>query len=178
MELVACTAMRPEDERAIARLCADAWSVETEPFSPDDLAHAHGGLHVMVRGADGEPIAHAAIVPRRVWVADRAVRAAYVEAVATAPAHRGHGLASAVLARVGEWIRAEEELGLLCGGSRSLYRRHGWEVWQGPSSVRGPQGSRPTPEEDGGIQHLRTRRLPALRGDEPIACEDRPGDPW
>ena len=178
VEIIPCAQMTAEDERAIARLCAAAWPDPADPFSADDLAHAHGGTHLVVRDARGAIRSHAAIVPRRIWVGEVPLPAGYLEAVATDPVHRGRGYASAILARAGERIRTGDDLGLLSGEGRSLYRRHGWEPWTGPSLVRGPGGVRPTPGEDGGIQLLRTDRVRWVRGDEPIACEERAGDPW
>ena len=50
------------------------------------------------------------------------------------------------------------ELGALGDGSGipGFYQRLGWETWQGPTWVAGPDGPERTAEEDGSILVLRT----------------------
>lgn len=95
-----------EDRLARVRaLLLDAFGGE---FSDDDWAHALGGWHVLA----GEE-AHAAVVERTIEVGGRALRAGYVEGVATAPALQGRGLGSSVMRCVGELLERRFDLGVL-----------------------------------------------------------------
>jgi hypothetical protein len=60
-------------------------------FTDDDWAHALGGTHAFIE-ADGDVVAHAAVVPRILDVGAHALRTGYVEAVAVLPALQGTGL--------------------------------------------------------------------------------------
>ena len=150
---------------------------EDERFTDDDWAHALGGLHVVL-DIDGQIVCHAAVVARELHVAGRPLRTGYVEAVATAPDRQGKGFGSRVMIEVNAIIREGFELGALGTGRHTFYERLGWVTWQGPSSVRTPDGARPTPDEDGYILVLETPASPPLDLTAPITCEWRPGDVW
>jgi GNAT superfamily N-acetyltransferase len=137
---------------------------------------------VFLAGA-GDILAHAMIVDRGLYVGhepDLAIDAGYVEWVATRPDHQGEGNGTAVMREIGRIIGDEYALGALATGSNSFYERLGWETWQGPTSVRMPDGQRVrSPGEDGSVMILRTARTPEpfdLAG--PIAVDWRAGDPW
>ncbi len=150
---------------------------EEERFSEDDWQHALGGVHFVLE-LDGEIVAHAAVVERRLFVAGQPLRTGYVEAVATSPDRQGLGLGSIVMSDVTEYVREGFELGGLGTGRQSFYGRLGWRIWAGPSAVRTPDGERPTPDDDGYIMVLETPTSPRLDLSAPISCEERPGDDW
>jgi aminoglycoside 2'-N-acetyltransferase I len=127
---------------------------------------------------DGEIVAHASVVERRLHVDGRPLRTGYVEAVATAPDRQGKGLGSVVMRDVTSYVREMFELGALGTGRVSFYERLGWLVWKGPSSVRTADGLRRTPEDDGYILVLPTLTSPPLDLTAPISCDWRPGDVW
>lgn len=157
----------------IEGLCLRAFEGD---FDPEDWEHALGGMHfAVVEG--GEPISHASVVERTLWIGGLPHRTGYVEAVATEPARQGQGYGTAVMREAGEWIRREYELGCLGTGEHSFYERLGWERWLGPSAVRHPDGTEaPTPDDDGGLMVLRVGAELDLQA--PIACEPRSGDDW
>jgi len=146
-------------------------------FSDDDWAHALGGVHVVVEEA-GVPVSHAAVVERMLMVDGRSLGTGYVEAVCTAPAHRGRGHASAVMREVGHVIQASYELGALGTGIHGFYARFGWERWDGPTSVRLAAGPERTPRNDGGVMILRTPATGRLDLRAGLSCEWRPGSVW
>jgi aminoglycoside 2'-N-acetyltransferase I len=150
---------------------------EVERFTDDDWQHALGGVHFVLE-LDGEIVAHAAVVEREIHVGGHAMRTGYVEAVATSPERQGLGLGSIVMTDVTDHIRESFELGGLGTGRQSFYRRLGWQVWAGPSSVRTTDGEQPTPDEDGSIMVLATPTSPPFDPTAPISCEWRPGDVW
>jgi aminoglycoside 2'-N-acetyltransferase I len=152
-------------------------SDEEERFTDDDWDHAVGGVH-FVLGLNGAIIAHASVVERELHIEERPVRAGYVEAVATAPDRQGEGFGSLVMEDVTGYIRQRFELGALGTGRHRFYERLGWQRWTGPSSVRTPDGLRPTPDDDGFILVLRTPSSPPFDRAVPISCEWRPGDDW
>ena len=79
---------------------------------------------------------------------------------------------------VNAYIRDRFELGALGTGEQAFYERLGWVTWRGPTSVRAPEGSRRTPDEDGYILVLATPASPPLDLAAPISCDWRLGDAW
>lgn len=163
---------------AIRQLMVAAFgSDEEEAFTDDDWEHATGGLHFVV-AMDGEIVAHASVVDRKLHVDGRALWTGYVEAVATAPDRQGAGLGSLLTGEVTAYIRDTFELGALGTGRQGFYERLGWRTWIGPSAVRTAGGTRPTPEDDGYIMVLATPTSPPLDLSAAISCEWRHGDVW
>lgn len=146
-------------------------------FSDDDWVHGLGGTHVWVSGPEGI-VSYAALVERTLECSGRRVRAAYVEAMATAAARRGEGHGTAVVRKINELIVERHALGALSTGVDRFYERCGWERWRGPTFVDGPHGRERTPDDDGGIMVLRTPRSPSLDPDGSIVCDWRAGDVW
>jgi len=142
-----------------------------------DVTHALGGMHVLVP-ADGQLVAHGAVVARRLLHGERSLRTGYVEAVAVAPTHRRRGLGGVVMAELERIIRGGYELGAL-GASEDgagLYRARGWRCWPGTVSVVGPRGIERCPEEDGAVYVLPVTAQLEWSGD--LACDWRDGDVW
>jgi aminoglycoside 2'-N-acetyltransferase I len=166
--------LTPAELGEIHALLVDAFAGD---FSADDWGHTLGGWHV-VAGEGGAIVAHAAVVERVLVVGGRPLRAGYVEAVATAPGRQGRGHGSAVMARVGDLLHAHAELGALATGRHGFYERLGWERWRGPTFVRREAGREPTPEDDDAVMVLRFGTSRGLALDQPLTCDDRPGDPW
>lgn len=178
MRRIATADLTPAEIEAIRALMVVAFgSDEEEGFTDDDWDHAIGGVH-FVLDLDGEIVGHASVVARDLHVDGRSLRTGYVEAVATAPVRQGTGLGSLVMTDVGAYIGERFELGALGTGRHSFYERLGWRTWAGPSSVRAPDGTRRTPDEDGYILVLSTASSPALDVTKPISCDWRPGDVW
>ncbi len=71
-------------------------------------------------------------------------------------------------------------IGLRAPGHHRLYERLGWRTWQGPTSVRTPNGEQRTPEDNGSILVLETLSTPIRPLDlrAPISCDWRTGDVW
>jgi aminoglycoside 2'-N-acetyltransferase I len=147
-------------------------------LNDDDWDHALGGVH-FVLDVDGVIVSHAAVVERELRVDGRPLRTGYVEAVATLPARQGEGLGSRVMHDVSDYLVTTFELGALATSVQGFYERLGWQVWQGPTYVRTPNGDERTADEDGGILVLLTPRTPPdVDLSAPISCEWRPGDVW
>jgi aminoglycoside 2'-N-acetyltransferase I len=146
-------------------------------FTEADWDHALGGIHVIAE-QEGVVVGHAAVVERTIHIGDRALRAGYVEAVATAPDRQGSGVGTRVMDKVGGIIRDGYDLGALGTGAHRFYGRLGWETWRGQAFVRTSEGPKRTPDEEGFIMVLRTPLTPDLNMTAPISCEWRPGDVW
>ena len=164
---------------AIRRLLWAAFPHDHEDggMTEDDWQHALGGTHFLLED-DGGIVGHASVVERRLFVGERPIRTGYVEAVAIEPARQRRGLGSRLMEVVDAHIDAGFDLGGLGTGDQPFYERLGWEIWQGPTSVRTASGLERSPDEDGYILVLRTRSSPPLRPTDPISCEWRPGDSW
>jgi aminoglycoside 2'-N-acetyltransferase I len=146
-------------------------------FTDEDWDHAVGGIHVWLSGSHGL-ISHGSVVERTLVCSGETLRVGYVEAVATAPAHRHRGHGARVLKQIGELIRERYALGALSTGTCAFYERLGWEQWRGPTFVDGPRSRERTPDDDGGVMILRTSRSPHLDLDGAIVCDWRLGDVW
>jgi aminoglycoside 2'-N-acetyltransferase I len=152
---------------------------EEERFTEDDWVHAIGGRHFLLE-IDGSIVGHASVVHRELEVDGRSIRTGYVEAVAIDPTLHGRGLGSVLMNDVNAHIRTGFELGALGTGRQRFYERLGWRTWQGPSSVRTPDGDRRTPDDDGYILVLEwpTSPIKPLDLHAPISCDWRAGDVW
>lgn len=150
-----------------------------DAFTDDDLGHALGGLHVVVRDEAWRWLAHAAVVPRTLHIGGRELRAGYVEAVAVLPELQAAGLGSRVMAEAGRLIAEQYDIGALSTGEHEFYARLGWEPWQGQSWVIGADGVlRRSADEDDGIMILRCAASRDVDTRLAIVCHDRLGDAW
>ena len=145
-------------------------------LTDEDWEHTLGGLHVIAM--DDAMASHAAVVPRVLRASGRSLQTGYVEAVATAVAHRGRGFASQVMGEAAKIIRQHHELGALATGIPDFYARLGWDLWQGPTFADSPEGRVRTPEEDGAVMILRTGVTEELEATGPLTCDWRAGDVW
>ena len=168
----------PDEVASLIALCEAAFG---EPFA-NAWERVGPGIHVFAE-AEGRPIAHAMIIDRRLYLGhepDQALDVGYVEHVASLPELQGAGHGSRVMREIGRIIGDEYALGALATGSTAFYERLGWQMWQGPTFVRMPDGLRVrSAEEDGHVMVLRTPRTPApldLHG--PIAIDWRAEEPW
>jgi aminoglycoside 2'-N-acetyltransferase I len=146
-------------------------------FTDEDWDHALGGVHVCLSGPGGL-ISHGSLVERTLVCSGQTLRVGYVEAVATAPAHRHKGHGATVMKHIGELIRERYALGVLSTGTHAFYETLGWENWRGPTFVGSPRGRERTPGDDGDVMILRTSRSPRLDLDGEIVCDWRLGDVW
>jgi aminoglycoside 2'-N-acetyltransferase I len=134
-------------------------------------------IHVFAT-VDGAIVSHALWVTR--WLApggSSPLRTAYVEAVATDPAHEGRGLASAVMRTLVSQV-ARFQLAALCPSDRghALYSRLGWEEWIGPLLIR--QGSALIETPDESVMIYRLPGSPPVNLEDPLSAEWRPGELW
>ena len=148
-------------------------------FDEHDWEHTLGGVHVLAV-EDGAVVAHGSVVPRVLAAGELGLRTGYVEGVATRQDRRRRGLATLVMAEAGKVVQEGYELGALSDGTRvpGFYQRLGWETWQGPTFVAGPQGRERTAEDDGSILVLRTPATGELDPAASITCDWRSGDVW
>ncbi|GAB2576322.1 aminoglycoside 2'-N-acetyltransferase [Paractinoplanes abujensis] len=163
----------PDGQRsAVRRLLDDAFDGD---FSDDDWEHALGGLHFLAVRED-TIVAHAAVVQRSFFHADRAWRCGYVEAVAVHPAWRRQGLAGEVMAAAEQAIDRAYDFGALSASDagRALYESRGWLPWRGRTAVLSPAGLSLTPDDD---DSTFVRGGP-LDLDGLLACDWRNGDVW
>ena len=140
------------------------------------------GIHV-IADLDGQAVAHAMIVDRRLYVgheADLALDAGYVENVATLPSFVGQGHATALMTEIARVLDEAYVLGALATGSHAFYERLGWRTWRGPTWVRMPDGDRVrSAEQDGAIMIRPTPRTAGdLDLDGPLAVDWRPVESW
>ena len=146
-------------------------------FTDDDWDHTCGGVRVALFH-DGDPLAQAAVVPRRIVVGESAFDTGYVEAVCVAPATQRRGLGTLVMKEVDRVLRAEFEMGFLSTSSPSFYELLGWERWHGPSYVLDATAEVRTADEDEGLMVLRFGRSAHVDFANRVMCESRAGDDW
>jgi aminoglycoside 2'-N-acetyltransferase I len=134
-------------------------------------------MHAMVwDGAD--LVAHGAVVQRRLLHGGRALRTGYVEGVGVHPDRRGEGHAGRVMAASEEVIRRAYDLGALASSEMALgfYAARGWQRWRGSSGALTPDGTRRTPDDDGGIFVFPMEVALDIEGE--LLCDWRDGDVW
>ena len=164
----------PDLRAAVLALCTAAYGTDFAPF----LAQAAGGTHVLAHRA-GALVAHALWVDRRLeHAAAGPLRAAYVEAVATAPAWQRRGYGAAVMRRLAREVAARPgyDVAALCAGPVAFYERLGWRRWPGPLGVRTAGGVAATPDED--VMLLRLPATPPLDEAGLLTADWRLLEPW
>lgn len=146
-------------------------------WTEHDWEHALGGVHVMAFRGD-ELVGHAAVVQRRLLYRGEALRTGYVEALGVHPDYRRAGVGGRMMDVLEGVIARAFELGALGATdvAAEFYRKRGWLEWQGPLSALTPGGTRPTPEEAGGIYVLPVARQ--LDVHEALSADWRDGDVW
>lgn len=160
-----------QQRQAIIDLCTHAYE---EDFSSIFEA-LPGAVHVLGYHG-GLLVSHAAWVTR--WLQPAGLpplRTAYVEAVATHPAHQGKGYASAVMRHLASQLD-DYDLAGLSPSDPAFYARFGWELWRGPLAIRTDGGLLQTPDEQ--VMVLRLPRTPALDLAAALTAEWRPGELW
>jgi aminoglycoside 2'-N-acetyltransferase I len=172
--LVTSDELSSDDLAQMRAMFAAAWD---GGFTDDDWDHTFGGVHVL-RSVDGGLVSHGAVAERTLWLAGRALRVGYLEAVATWPQHQRLGHGSAVVQALDEIVLREYELGGLSTGRNGFYERLGWLPWRGPLAVRIAEGDVPTLFETGTVLVLPTERVPDPDLDAVLVCDERSGDDW
>ncbi len=151
-----------------------------QDFTDDDWDHALGGLHVICRLPDAV-VGHAAVVQRQLHVGPRVHRVGYVEAVAVSADAQRQGIGGLLMASVEEVIVGAYDFGALAASSAGLplYRGRGWQTWNGPLFVAGPDRSTATPDDVGAVMVFG----PAVESGSvdlraSMTADARRGDPW
>ncbi len=159
---------------AVVRLCIDAHQEEDFrnlfSYLPPD------GLHVLAELGD-ELVGHAVVTTRWLQPLDLPLlRTAYVDAVATSPAHQRQGVGSAVMSHLASAV-VDFDVACLETERVSFYARLGWEEWRGPLAGRSAEGLIPTPDQTG-VMILRLPRTPELDPDTLLTIEVHPARIW
>ena len=170
-EVIATDKLTVAQHEAVVELCTAAYAFDFSDF----FVQMPGCVHVLAWQA-GILVSHAAWVTRWLQPAGHApLRTAYVEAVATAPAHARKGFATATMRHLAEQI-LDFDLGGLSPSDPVFYARTGWESWRGPLAIRTEAGLLATPGEE--VMILRLPRTPPLDLDGPLSAEWRSGEVW
>lgn len=165
-------ALAPDTRRDILALCELAYEEDLSPY----VEWIGPGVHLC--GYDnGVLVSHLMIVERALQAGELpTLRTAYVELVATHPAHQGRRYASTLL-RAAEPDCDRFELAALSPSAVDFYMRLGWELWRGTLFVRTDSGLQPTPDEE--VMVRRTPQTPpGLSLDLPLSVEWREGEVW
>jgi aminoglycoside 2'-N-acetyltransferase I len=129
-----------------------------------------GGRHFFAY-RDDELVSHAVVTTRWLQPAGQPrLKTAYVDAVATHPAHERLGYGSAVMRRLASDIDGDYAVGCLQTDRETFYERLGWEIWRGRLAGRKPDGLVPTPDQTG-VMVLRLSKTPALDVDAALTIE-------
>jgi len=175
LDVAGASALGRDARHEIITLCEAAYR--------EDFSHLFeqlpSSVHVLARAADGTLLSHAEFVPRWLQTAGQEMRTAYVEAVATAPAHQREGLATAVLQRLGEVVAADPtwQLAALSPSDAAFYERRGWELWRGPLATRHEGRLEPSPDDEQ-VMIQRLPRTPPLDTTALLTAEWREGELW
>lgn len=137
-----------------------------------------GGRHVLAFRQD-ELVSHAVVTT--CWLQPEGrpeLKTAYVDAVATVPAHQGQGYGSALMKHLAQHVE-DYAIAALATESNGFYVRLGWQrqTWRGPLAGRGEAGLIPTPHETG-VMSLRLPHTPPLDLDGALSIECQPDRIW
>jgi aminoglycoside 2'-N-acetyltransferase I len=154
---------------AVVALCVRAYD---EPF--DELMRQFADATHVLGYVDHELVSHALWVPRLLHAGGVPLHAAYVEAVATEPAHQRRGHATSVLRALADAIH-DYDIGALSPSDPAFYARIGWESWRGPLAVATASGEQPEPDD---VMILRLPRTPPIDLDSRLVAPWREGDIW
>src|SRR5947209_4184266 len=120
-------ACRPEERDALLTLVNRVFAAGGDMgtafpllFGPDNL----DGLRIV--SGDQGPVAHVGVCIRPAVILGARLKVASIGAVCTDPAHRGGGLASALMADARRYARENGASLMLISGGRGLYRRLGY----------------------------------------------------
>ncbi len=143
--------------------------------SDDTYENVLGGIHTLVI-EDGELIAHASVVQRRMLHGGRALRTGYIEGVAVRSDRRRRGHGDAMMAVLERYVRSGYQVGALGASTEGshLYASRGWQLWRGPISAMTPDGIRPTPSAM--VYVLPVSEPVDLRAE--LTCDWRPASLW
>lgn len=171
IERLSTRALNPAVARAVRQLCDVAYA---EPMA--SYFQAIGPGEHLLGWRDDTLVSHMMWVPRWLGPGDGPLlRTAYVELVATDPAHQRRGYASSLLEYFPSQV-ADFDLAALAPATESLYTRAGWHFWWGPLAVRTDVGLVPTPDEE--VMVLELPRTPPLDRNLPLSVEWRAGEVW
>lgn len=164
-------ALSISDKEAIVDVCTRAFAEDFgELFQlVDDSIHVLATL-------DERLVGHACWATRWLQPEGHApLRTAYVDAVAVDPAYQGRGIGTAVMRRLNADVQTYQ-LGGLSTDRISFYERTGWELWRGPTGIRGPDGVTLTPDD--AVMILRTQLSSPPDLHALLTAEPRPVNPW
>ena len=162
---------------AVTLRSGDSSPTPSPALRRDDWEHARQAATTCSFATSATLVAHAAVVPRPIWIDGHEHSVGYVEAVATAVAFQGSGLRHGRDAGDRRDTRRSEPIGVLSTDAWHFYERLGWQRWRGPTAVRLGSGETVrTPDEDAGIM-VRPQMTRLDLGD-PIQCAERTGDDW
>lgn len=119
-------------------------------FGDEDWDHGLGGVHSVLYGSDGVPVAHGSVIMRRVMHGGRSYRIGYVEAVAVRAESRRQGLGALVMEALEGVVERAYDFGALSASDAgaALYRSRGWQLWSGRIEAIGPMGVVHLPDEE------------------------------
>lgn len=156
----------------IIALCNRAYDEDLAPLFETfvDASHVLGYYN-------GLFVSHALWVNRYLQVGNAPLlRTAYIEAVATDPAYRRRGFATAIMKYLVNEIQ-DYELAALSPFDVAFYERLGWELWRGPLYIRTNNGLLLSPADEQ-VMILRLLKTPPLDLSAPLSAEWREGELW
>ncbi|GAA3390522.1 GNAT family N-acetyltransferase [Streptomyces roseoviridis] len=168
-------ALGPDRLRALRDLLDGAFGGD---FSDEDWDHGLGGLHVWIEDERRLPVAHGALVMRRVLHRGRSHRIGYVEGVAVRAGLRRRGLGGRVMAELERAIDGAYAFGALSASDEgaALYAARGWRLWPGRIATLGPRGIVRLPDEEDSTYLRPAAGRPLPDPDEPLVFDWRDGD--
>jgi aminoglycoside 2'-N-acetyltransferase I len=145
-------------------------------FSDGDWRNSCGGVRI-IGCVDGEIVAHAAVVSRKMLVNAVEINVGYVEGLAVHPSFQGLGFGKQIVQNATELCLANHVLSLLSTDEHTLYESAGWQRFRGESFVSEESGLVRTSEEDGGLMFLAALGNADINP-RALVCFERAGEPW
>jgi aminoglycoside 2'-N-acetyltransferase I len=160
---------------AIIELCVDAH--QEQDFRNLFTYVSSGGWHFLAYH-DDLLVSHALVTTRWLQTEDQSLlKTAYLDAVATLPAHQGQGYGSALMRQLASDIDSQYVIACLGTDRETFYERLGWQSWRGPLAGRRDHDLIPTPKQHG-VMVLRLSQTPTLDLDSMLTIECQTGRIW
>ncbi len=173
IEITPGSSLSTEARDEAIKLCSRAYKMDFGPV----MDTFRDTIHILGR-ADSMLVSHALWVTRWLQIEENPpMRTAYVEAVATEPQFQRKGYASAIMERIIQEVQNDYDLGALSPTSAAYYQRLGWELWQGPLSIRTDKGLEQSPDHEE-VMIYRLPQTPELDIETPLSAEWREGELW
>ncbi|KAA3610389.1 MAG: GNAT family N-acetyltransferase [Calditrichaeota bacterium] len=171
IQIIPANNLKKQDQEEVFELCERAFGEDLRIYFQAFI----NPLHFIVWDK-GVIVGHACIIERWLQVAEnKAMRTAYIEAVATDPKYQKMGIGTALMKETIKVAKSDLfEIGGLCPDPVDFYLKLGWQLWKGPLNYRKDGRLYESPKDEQAMIY-RLPKTPQLDIKRPLSIEWRSG---